>query len=196
MSWTDERVEGLKKMWAEGKSASQIAKDLGGVTRNAVIGKVHRLGLSNRAGASASAPEKKPARASSSKPATRAKTSQVPRCRGRGRPPQTHRASRAATAAAAFRKRDQPRGARKRAQSRKDCKEDRAPGTDGTNLQVAHRGSRNRRILVLRPGRPAGQAILRGPCRRRVPAHVQPARPKAIVPPRSPFALARLPNGF
>jgi GcrA cell cycle regulator len=49
MSWTDERVETLKKMWGEGQSASQIAKELGGVTRNAVIGKVHRLGLSNRA---------------------------------------------------------------------------------------------------------------------------------------------------
>jgi GcrA cell cycle regulator len=51
MSWNDERVELLKKMWSEGQSASQIAKELGNVTRNAVIGKVHRLGLSNRAGA-------------------------------------------------------------------------------------------------------------------------------------------------
>lgn len=59
MSWTDERVETLKKMWTEGQSASQIAKELGGVTRNAVIGKVHRLGLSNRVGAT---PEAKPAR--------------------------------------------------------------------------------------------------------------------------------------
>ena len=50
MSWTDERVETLKRMWADGQSASQIAKELGGVTRNAVIGKVHRLGLSNRGG--------------------------------------------------------------------------------------------------------------------------------------------------
>ena len=48
MSWTEERVELLKKLWSEGQSASQIAKELGGVTRNAVIGKVHRLGLSNR----------------------------------------------------------------------------------------------------------------------------------------------------
>ncbi len=48
MSWTDERVATLTKMWGEGNSASQIAKELGGVTRNAVIGKVHRLGLSNR----------------------------------------------------------------------------------------------------------------------------------------------------
>ena len=53
MSWTDERVETLKRMWGEGQSASAIAKELGGVTRNAVIGKVHRLGLSNRAGGSA-----------------------------------------------------------------------------------------------------------------------------------------------
>ena len=49
MGWTDERVEALKKLWLEGHSASQIAKSLGGVTRNAVIGKVHRLGLSGRA---------------------------------------------------------------------------------------------------------------------------------------------------
>ncbi|MGB5093831.1 MAG: GcrA family cell cycle regulator [Parvibaculum sp.] len=47
--WTDERVELLKKLWADGLSASQVAKQLGGVTRNAVIGKVHRLGLSGRA---------------------------------------------------------------------------------------------------------------------------------------------------
>jgi GcrA cell cycle regulator len=49
MTWTDERVESLKKMWGEGLSASQIAAELGGITRNAVIGKVHRLGLSGRA---------------------------------------------------------------------------------------------------------------------------------------------------
>ncbi|MGB6229459.1 MAG: GcrA family cell cycle regulator, partial [Litorimonas sp.] len=45
-SWTEDRVETLSKLWADGLSASQIAKQLGGVTRNAVIGKVHRLGLS------------------------------------------------------------------------------------------------------------------------------------------------------
>lgn len=49
MAWTDERVELLKKLWGEGLSASQIASRLGSVTRNAVIGKVHRLGLSGRA---------------------------------------------------------------------------------------------------------------------------------------------------
>lgn len=49
MSWTDERIEQLKKLWGDGLSASQIAAELGSVTRNAVIGKVHRLGLSGRA---------------------------------------------------------------------------------------------------------------------------------------------------
>src|SRR5512138_2774837 len=48
MSWTDERIERLKKMWADGATASQIADELGGVSRNAVIGKAHRLGLEQR----------------------------------------------------------------------------------------------------------------------------------------------------
>jgi GcrA cell cycle regulator len=54
MNWTDERVERLKKLWAEGLSASQIAAQLGGVSRNAVIGKVHRLCLPGRAKAGGS----------------------------------------------------------------------------------------------------------------------------------------------
>jgi GcrA cell cycle regulator len=60
MGWTDERVALLRKLWAEGLSASQIAKQLGGVTRNAVIGKVHRLGLAGRA--TPSRPAKRPVR--------------------------------------------------------------------------------------------------------------------------------------
>src|SRR5437762_3503122 len=48
MSWTDERIERLKKMWHDGATASQIADELGGVSRNAVIGKAHRLGLEQR----------------------------------------------------------------------------------------------------------------------------------------------------
>ena len=64
MTWTDERVELLKKLWADGLSASQIAAELGGVTRNAVIGKVHRLGLAGRAKApSSAAPRPRKARA-------------------------------------------------------------------------------------------------------------------------------------
>ena len=63
-TWTDERVELLKKLWADGLSASQIAGELGGITRNAVIGKVHRLGLSGRAKApSSSVPRQRKPRA-------------------------------------------------------------------------------------------------------------------------------------
>ena len=48
MSWTDERIERLKELWSQGVTASQIAEELGGVSRNAVIGKAHRLGLQSR----------------------------------------------------------------------------------------------------------------------------------------------------
>ena len=48
MSWTHERIEKLKKLWNEGLTASRIASELGDITRNAVIGKAHRLGLSGR----------------------------------------------------------------------------------------------------------------------------------------------------
>ncbi|SHF04483.1 GcrA cell cycle regulator [Litoreibacter halocynthiae] len=76
MSWTDDRVEVLKKMWGEGKSASQIAKELGGVTRNAVIGKVHRLGLSNRSGGASPA---KAAATPKAKPAAKPKPAEKPK---------------------------------------------------------------------------------------------------------------------
>ena len=59
MAWTDERVDKLKALWKKGLSASQIAEELGeNITRNAVIGKAHRLGLSSRP-----SPVKKPAQA-------------------------------------------------------------------------------------------------------------------------------------
>ncbi|HYE28390.1 MAG TPA: GcrA family cell cycle regulator [Allosphingosinicella sp.] len=48
MSWTDERIDRLKELWSQGMTASQIADELGGVSRNAVIGKAHRLGLQSR----------------------------------------------------------------------------------------------------------------------------------------------------
>lgn len=61
MNWTDERVERLKRLWAEGLSASQIAAQLGGVSRNAVIGKVHRLNLPGRAKAGGTVATARPA---------------------------------------------------------------------------------------------------------------------------------------
>ncbi|KQI71436.1 GcrA cell cycle regulator [Loktanella sp. 5RATIMAR09] len=93
MSWTDERVETLKKMWGEGQSASQIAKELGGVTRNAVIGKVHRLGLSNRAGSAGApakaAPKEKPAAApaAAAKPAAKPAAAPKPKAAPASTPP-------------------------------------------------------------------------------------------------------------
>lgn len=69
MSWTDERIELLKKLWAEGLSASQIAAELTGVTRNAVIGKVHRLGLSGRAKAGPAAAQRTRGKAQAAAPA-------------------------------------------------------------------------------------------------------------------------------
>ena len=89
MSWTDERVELLKKMWGEGQSASQIAKELGGVTRNAVIGKVHRLGLSNRATAgtaSKSESKPKPAPKADAKPKAAPKAAPEPEAKAEAAP--------------------------------------------------------------------------------------------------------------
>ncbi|MAO00006.1 GcrA family cell cycle regulator [uncultured Roseovarius sp.] len=79
MSWNDERVEMLKKMWGEGQSASQIAKELGGVTRNAVIGKVHRLGLSNRNGTGSTAAPAPNTAETKAKPAAAAKAAEAPK---------------------------------------------------------------------------------------------------------------------
>lgn len=71
MNWTDERVETLKKLWADGLSASQIAAQLGGVSRNAVIGKVHRLKLTARGRATAAAARPKKAHGGGSKATSR-----------------------------------------------------------------------------------------------------------------------------
>lgn len=68
--WTDKRIELLTKLWADGLSASRIAAELGGVTRNAVIGKVSRLGLSGRA---SRAPRSTKSCAPSAKPARRSR---------------------------------------------------------------------------------------------------------------------------
>lgn len=68
MSWTDERIAKLTKMWESGATASQIADELGGVSRNAVIGKAHRLGLKSRP-SPVKPNEKKPAGKSSGKAA-------------------------------------------------------------------------------------------------------------------------------
>ena len=75
MSWTEERIDRLKKMWAKGSTASQIAEELGGVSRNAVIGKAHRLGLESRPSPVKAGEKKKAApkkKAATAKPAAKA----------------------------------------------------------------------------------------------------------------------------
>jgi len=79
MSWTDERIEQLRQMWQNGHTASQIAETLGGVSRNAVIGKAHRLGLQSRPspvkpGEGEAEPAAKPAAAERPAPAPRTAT--------------------------------------------------------------------------------------------------------------------------
>lgn len=80
VTWTDDRVELLRKLWSDGLSASQIAAEIGGVTRNAVIGKVHRLGLSGR-GKAKSASAQRPR-----KTATRAPSAPTPIAQAAPRP--------------------------------------------------------------------------------------------------------------
>lgn len=79
MNWTDERVELLRKLWSEGLSASQIAAQLGSVTRNAVIGKVHRLKLSSRGRATTTTARPKKAAAPASGTRTAGRTPAVTR---------------------------------------------------------------------------------------------------------------------
>ena len=75
MSWTDERIATLKKMWEGGATASQIADELGGVSRNAVIGKAHRLGLKSRPSPVKASEQSK---ASANKPAAKAAVAKKP----------------------------------------------------------------------------------------------------------------------
>jgi GcrA cell cycle regulator len=86
VSWTDERISNLRTMWEKGMTASQIAEELGGVSRNAVIGKAHRLGLQSRpspvkANDSEAKPARKAASASKPKPAAPAPRPMAPTSR-------------------------------------------------------------------------------------------------------------------
>ena len=91
MSWTDERIATLKKMWEGGSTASQIAEELGGVSRNAVIGKAHRLGLKSRP-SPVKANEKKKKAAAKKAPAKAAATKKAaPKAKPAAKPAATGR---------------------------------------------------------------------------------------------------------
>lgn len=100
MSWTDERIDKLTKMWEGGATASQIADELGGVSRNAVIGKAHRLGLKARP-SPVKANEKPEASAPTASPAPKAPAADTPRPAPTARPPAPPPASVRAAAPAA-----------------------------------------------------------------------------------------------
>ncbi|WP_033073306.1 GcrA family cell cycle regulator [Sphingopyxis sp. MWB1] len=78
MSWTDERIEQLRNMWEKGLTASQIAEELGGVSRNAVIGKAHRLGLKSRPSPVKAADKSKPVKAAVPKSAPTPRAAAAP----------------------------------------------------------------------------------------------------------------------
>jgi GcrA cell cycle regulator len=98
MSWTDERIERLKKMWHDGSTASQIADELGGVSRNAVIGKAHRLGLEQRP--SPVKPGEEVKKAAPAAPAATAAPA-APKAAPRAEPPKAAEPARAAAPPAA-----------------------------------------------------------------------------------------------
>ena len=97
MSWTDERIATLTKMWESGATASQIAEELGGVSRNAVIGKAHRLGLKARPSPvkanDPKAEKSAPLRSKAAKPATK---TEAPKLREASAPPPPRPAATAA----------------------------------------------------------------------------------------------------
>ncbi len=94
MSWTTERVDLLKKLWMDGLSASQIAGELGEVTRNAVIGKVHRLGLSGRTKTTSPTPKQRRATPKAQEPnVVESASSATPETPRPAAAPQTHGAT-------------------------------------------------------------------------------------------------------
>jgi len=88
MAWTDERIDALKGMWDKGMTASQIAEELGGVSRNAVIGKAHRLGLKSR-------PSPVKAKSKTAKKKQAAKPKKVAKPAAKKKPQEEHVARRA-----------------------------------------------------------------------------------------------------
>ena len=143
MSWTDERIATLKKMWEGGSTASQIADELGGVSRNAVIGKAHRLGLKARP-SPVKANAKKKARRKGARPSRRAK-----KLGPRARPRTDHGRRTSATPQAAASARQLRAGRRRRSRRaiRSPCPIVRNDAQD--------RLGRTRRLPAPGPGRPA-----------------------------------------
>jgi len=108
MSWTEERIERLKAMWTEGSTASQIADELGGVSRNAVIGKAHRLGLEARPSPVKPGEEKEKPAPAAAAPAPKAEKVERPAPRAAAPAPAPEQAAPAPAAAAPTRSPQRP----------------------------------------------------------------------------------------
>ena len=108
MSWTDERIATLKKMWEGGSTASQIADELGGVSRNAVIGKAHRLGLKSRPSPVKANEKKKAAKKAPAKTAAAKKAAPKPATKPAAKPATTKEAAGAPAPTAANASPSQP----------------------------------------------------------------------------------------
>ena len=181
MAWTDEIVEQLKQHWTDGKSASQIAGLLGnGLTRNAIIGKVHRLGLAGRAktpGANVPRPRRLPPPPAHRMAGPQRLASAAPRMM-RG-------ATALAIAPQALAEVEEEAGVRER--GRADVAQGDHPRAQGGDVPLAARRPVQRRIPLLRFTQDVG-AVLRLPWRSRLPAGAgAPPRPRPL--PASPGAL-------
>ena len=166
MSWTDERIEKLTKMWEGGSTASQIAEELGGVSRNAVIGKAHRMGLKARPSpvkandkSDGSAAAAKPAKAPSAAPPPRAAQPAAPR-------PAAPQAAPAAAPAPAARPVAAPAAAAPSA----------APAPAGEPAADAPVAKQHPRIVSVGPG----GFLRQGPGDQQAP--IPPAPPRRLVP--------------
>ncbi len=150
MSWTDERIDRLKELWTQGMTASQIADELGGVSRNAVIGKAHRLGLQSRPS------PVKPNEAGDGGEAAPAPERPRPRPRPPPRPaPRPSRAGSRGRSRAARRRRRRPRPAAAPAAAAAADPLDR-PGRlrpPGRRATSSRRSRRRRRAAWCRPSR-------------------------------------------
>ncbi len=158
MSWTDERIDSLRGMWEKGLTASQIAEELGGVSRNAVIGKAHRLGLKSRPSPVKATDAAKPAKV---KPAPRAAA------------PSPTPAPRAATPAAAPRPAAPAQPAHK-VESRANTGTPSAPATPADPSTTVKPDTP--RVVSIGPG----GFIRQGPGDQQAP--IPPAPPRRLVP--------------
>ncbi|KEO86040.1 GcrA cell cycle regulator [Erythrobacter sp. JL475] len=155
MSWTDERIATLKKMWEGGATASQIAEELGGVSRNAVIGKAHRLGLKSRPSPVKANDKKKPAKKPAAKPAPAAKKAAPPAPKPAPKPAAVENES---------------------APEAPVAKADTAPAKDGNSQPMPNPTSDLPKIVSVGPG----GFLRQGPGDQQAP--IPPAPPRRLVP--------------